>query len=479
MSQPNILLINVDDLGWTDLGFMGSSFYETPTINKLASEGTVFTNAYAASANCAPSRACMLTGLMPGRHGIYTVGSSERGDVKTRKLIPAKNNETLSETLPTMATVLGDLGYETAIVGKWHLSDDPTKHGFEFNVGGCHKGQPPSYFAPYKIPTIVDGPENEYLPERLADEVCGFIARKRERPFFLYYSTYLVHTPLQGKDDVVEKYKQKIAAGEATQEHYNPIYAAMIEALDQALARVLAALSNSGQEENTLVIFVSDNGGIRGISRQTPLRAGKGSFYEGGIRIPMTVRWPGKVAAGASNQTPVSNLDFLPTFASIAGSSPAEICCDGDDFSEVMRGKIDPELERRELFWHFPVYLQAYESSLDDGRDPMFRTRPGAVLRKGKWKLHYYYEDDACELYDIECDLGERSDRVAEFPEIVAQLKSLMNEKIRGLAPALPIGANPLYDDTFNRECTAEVAQARLPSPVNETEWLRVMRFID
>ena len=479
MKQPNILLINVDDLGWTDLGFMGSTFYETPAINQLAKEGMVFTNAYAASANCAPSRACMLTGLMPGRHGIYTVGNSDRGDVKTRKLIPAENNTVLSEHLPTMATVLGDLGYETGMIGKWHLSEDPTRHGFETNIGGCHKGHPPSYFAPYKIPAIVDGPENEYLPERLANEASEFISRKRDKPFFLYYSTYLVHTPIEGKDGVVEKYKKKIDAGGATAEHYNPVYAAMIEALDQAVGKVLSALSESGQEENTLVIFVSDNGGIRAISRQTPLRAGKGSFYEGGIRVPMTVRWPGRVPAGAINQTPVSNLDFLPTFASIAGSSPSNYKFDGTDLADLITGKMDTGLEQRELLWHFPVYLQAYDCSLDEGRDPLFRTRPGAVLRKGKWKLHYYYEDDVCELYDIKSDIGERIDRAAEFPDIVARLKAVMDEKIRTLAPAVPTGDNPRYDDNYSRELQAEAAQTQPPSPLSEKEWLSVMRFVD
>ena len=300
--RPNVLLINVDDLGWTDLGFMGSTFYETPRLDQFAAGACVFPNAYAAAPNCAPSRACMLTGRYPGVHGVYTVGNPDRGEAATRRLIPVPNQEYISEDLPTLATCLGELGYHCGMIGKWHLSDDPLRHGFHENVAGCHRGSPKRYFAPYENPAIEDGPDGEYLPERLAKEAVDFLRRHQDEPFFLYYSTYLVHTPITGKDDLIRKYTEKLERGGGDEDHNNPVYAAMIEALDEAVGTVLDALRDQGLEENTLVIFVSDNGGIRAISRQTPLRAGKGSLYEGGVRVPLAIRWPGHLPAGSTSR---------------------------------------------------------------------------------------------------------------------------------------------------------------------------------
>lgn len=467
----------MDDLGWTDLGCMGSKFYETPNIDLLAKEGTLFTNAYAAAANCAPSRACMLTGLQPSRHGIYTVTNSDRGHEKTRRLIPIPTGTTVSEEIPTLGTALKDLGYDTGMIGKWHISNSPTQHGFDFNRGGCDWGHPKSYFAPYKNPTLEEGPEGEYLPERLCEEASKFISAKRDKPFFLYYATYLVHTPLQGKDDVVEKYKAKIEKGESTEEHYNPVYAAMIEALDNSLGQVMKTLDETGQRDNTLIIFLSDNGGVYEISKQTPLRAGKGSYYEGGTRVPCIARWPQKIKSGASDHTPFTNMDFFSSFVSIAGGDPGAYKLDGDDMSGLFLGKSAEDT--RNLFWHFPIYLQSGQPDLASGRDALFRTRPGSTLRRGPWKLHHYYEDDAYELYHLDDDMGEQRNLIDQEADIAKEMISILKAMRSKYEMPEPTELNDAYDEEFTREKEKEAQEIEAPSPVSVEHWYKVMELID
>ncbi|MCH2176252.1 MAG: sulfatase [Lentisphaeria bacterium] len=456
---------------------MGSSFYETTHIDALAAEGSLFTNAYASSANCAPSRACMLTGQYPSRHGIYTVGSSERGESKTRRLIPIVNQTNLPEGMPTMASILSELGYDTGIIGKWHISSNPKDFGFESNIAGCHKGHPGSYFAPYDNPALPDGPDGEYLPERLANEASAFIKQERDKPFFLYYSTYLVHTPIQGRDDLIEKYKKKLKDGLATEGHHNPVYAAMIEALDNAVGQVMQTLEEEGIADNTLVIFISDNGGIRSISHQTPLRAGKGSYYEGGTRVPCIARWPKKIPQMVSDY-PFTNMDFLPTFIKLAGGSPADYQADGTEISLQLQGK-SKELKDRPLFWHFPVYLDAYEPATDDGRDPLFRTRPGSIVRLGDWKLHHYYEDGAYELYNLKDDMGERHNLIDRDPDRAQELIKVLNTLRQQYDMPGPLGPNPEFDATYTKELEDQVVIPPAPSSNPELDWYRVMQFID
>jgi arylsulfatase A-like enzyme len=477
--RPNVLLINVDDLGWTDLGFMGSTYYETPQLDAFAGEGCIFPNAYAAAPNCAPSRACMLTGRYPGVHGVYTVGNPDRGEEKTRKLIPHPNRDHISEDLPTLAHALGDLGYTCGIIGKWHLSDDPLRHGFHENVAGCHRGSPKSYFAPYENPAIEDGPDGEYLPERLANEASAFIARHKDHPFFLYYPTYLVHTPIQGKDELIRKYTEKLEQGGDDGNHNNPVYAAMIEALDDAVGKVLAALKEHGLEQNTLVMVVSDNGGIRAISKQTPLRAGKGSLYEGGVRVPMAVRWPGKIPGGTVSKLRLSNLDFFPTLLEWCGGSAADVELDGKDLSRQMcrpSSEVDPD---RAFLWHFPAYLEAYKPGIDDGRDPLFRTRPCTSLLKGPWKLLHFYEDDAVELYNLGDDPGERTNLADQYPDRVADMLREKNALLGTHHLPVPTELNPDYDEAADRALRADVPPPGIPDSSKEEEWYRVMSFID
>lgn len=443
---PNIVYINIDDLGYKDLGFMGSEYYETPNLDKFATEGMFFTQGYASAANCAPSRACLMSGMNTPRHHIYTVGNPDRGDPRTRRIIPVANEVTLPDSIITIAEMLQPKGYVTATMGKWHLGEDPTSQGYDINLAGDHRGHPgrDGYFSPYNVANLEDGPDGEYLTDRLTNEAISFLEKHRDSTFFLYLPYYTVHTPLMGKEDLIQKYKQK----KGIDGQDNPVYGAMVTAMDQNVGRLLSALDSLNLTDNTLVIFTSDNGGIRSVSSQEPLRAGKGSYYEGGIRVPLVISWPGKITPGTENNTPVVNMDFFPTLAAIT-NSPVSQVKDGVDISPLLSGEA---IADRDLVWHFPIYLQAYNPKEDDGRDPLFRTRPGTVVRRGDWKLHYYYEDEGVELYNLAEDVGERNNLAAKNPGKVAELKQAMQEWIKNMEAETPSKTNPEFDSLYLQE---------------------------
>jgi len=441
---PNILFILIDDLGWKDVGYMGSCFYETPHIDQLANDGVVFTNAYAPAANCAPSRACIMSGQYPSRHGIYTVGSSERGRAEDRKLIPIPNTTTLADSIVTLAETFQKAGYQTAHIGKWHLGEDPCQQGFNLNIAGSHEGHPKSYFSPYRNPKLVDGPEGEYLTDRLTSEAIHFMKEnapdKTGKPFFLYLPYFTVHTPLQGKEALIEKYNQK----EGCEGQNHAVYAAMVESADLNIGRLMEALDKYGLRENTLVIFFSDNGGIARFSSQQPLRAGKGSYYEGGIREPLIVSWPSQFSAGRTIDVPVSGIDFYPTLMDAAGiKKEQEHTLDGESLlSLISEGK---KLERNDLYWHFPIYLEAYAPQKDQSRDLLFRTRPGSAMRQGKWKLHEYFEEGELELYNLELDPGESQNLLDKKPGKAKQLHRLLKQWREQTKSPVPTEWNPQY----------------------------------
>ena len=441
VQPPNVVFIMIDDLGYKDTGVYGSDYYETPNIDRLASQGMLFTQAYASAANCAPSRATFMSGLYHPRHGIYTVASSERGAAEDRKIIPTPNTTTLADSIVTLAEFFQEQGYRTAHFGKWHLGDDPRTQGFNVNVAGSHRGNPgrDGYFSPYVVEPLVDGPDGEYLTDRLTSEAIRFLRTNQDSSFFLYMPYYTVHTPIQGKEALIKKYEEK--GGNALQN--NATYAAMVEAMDQNVGRLLSTLDSLGVAENTMVVFTSDNGGIRAISSQEPLRAGKGSYYEGGIRVPMIVRWPGRVEEGARSEVPVSNLDIYPTFREIFGQSGKKTL-DGQSLMPILTK--DGEFSDRPLFWHFPIYLQAYDTLRDDGRDPLFRTRPGSVVRQGKWKLHEYFEDGGLELYNLEEDLGERNNLTEEMPDKTQEMYEMLKDWRKRLDAPVPTEPNPAYE---------------------------------
>lgn len=444
---PNIVLIVADDLGWKDVGFMGSSFYETPHLDQLAREGMTFGQAYAAAANCAPSRACLMTGMYSTAHGIYTVGTSERGDSRVRRIIPTENATVLRTDFFTLSEALREAGYRTASIGKWHLGEDPRSQGFDVNVGGSLRGHPNSYFAPYGGPDL-EAPQGEYLSDRLTEEALGFIRQDRQGPFFLYLPYYAVHTPIQPKDSLEQKYLEK----ESLDCQSHAAYAAMIDNLDRCIGLLMEELNQRGLRENTLLIFTSDNGGIREISCQDPLRAGKGSYYEGGIRVPLVFSWPGKIESGSRVEEPVINLDFYPTLMEFtAREVPGNL--DGLSLLPILTGQ--GELPERALFFHFPVYLQAYRAGYDGGRDPLFRTRPGSVVRKGEWKLHYYYEDGGVELYDLTSDPGETENLASVHPGIKEELLALLKAWLEEEEAPVNFEVNPGFDSLYLQKAEA------------------------
>jgi arylsulfatase A-like enzyme len=452
-SRPNIVFILADDLGWKDVGFMGSDYYQTPNLDRLAGEGMVFNQAYASAANCAPSRACLMSGRYTSAHGIYTVGSSERGNSKTRRIIPVKNRVVLDDRFYTLAEALNDAGYTTCNIGKWHLGEDPRTQGMDYNIGGSIWGHPKSYFAPYRQPDL-KAPEGEYLTDRLTQEALKFIRENKEDPFFLYLPYYAVHTPLQAKEVLENKYRER--GGQGCQS--NAAYAGMVDNLDRCIGLLMNEIKALGLDQKTLVIFTSDNGGIRQVSCQDPLRAGKGSYYEGGIRVPLVVSWPGKIRPQSKSEEPVINIDFYPTIMDIAGAYSAESELDGVSLWPLLSGRTR-SLPERSLYFHFPIYLQAYKAGFDGGRDPLFRTRPGSVIREGNWKLHYYYEDGFTELYNLSVDPGESIDlsdiNTNKTDELIGKLKVWLKDKD---AP-VEFATNPEFDLDFELQKIREVQE--------------------
>lgn len=431
----NFVLILVDDLGWTDLGCFGSDFYETPAIDRLAAEGMRFTNAYSACTVCSPTRAAVMTGKYPARlHLTDWIHGHKRPQAKLK--IPPWT-EYLSPEEFTLAKAFQAAGYATASIGKWHLGDgeehDPTHYGFDLNLGGFGAGQPPSYFSPYRIPTLKDGPPGEYLTDREADEACKFIESHRERPFFLYWPHYAVHTPLQAKAEMIERYRRKLKPG---LRHTNATYAAMIASLDESVARLQTKLEELGLAERTVIVFTSDNGGLIAGGRQqvtvnVPLRAGKGSAYEGGVRVPLIVKWPGVTKAGAVCEAPVMSIDFLPTLLEIAGIEIASSeTIDGRSFAAALRNP-QAKIEREALYWHYPHY------------HPGGATPYGAV-RAGDLRLVEFYEDDRVELYNLRDDLSESQDLASAMPERAAELRRMLHDWRTHLGAQMPT-PNPDY----------------------------------
>jgi arylsulfatase A-like enzyme len=420
---------------------MGSEYYRTPNLDLLATQSVVFNNAYAGAANCAPSRAVLMSGQHPMRHGIYTVASSERGKSKDRKLIPIQNKGVLPDSIITFSETLQSAGYKTGIFGKWHLGESPATQGFDEVKAGTPRRN--KHFAPFDLSRFPEGEEGEYLTDRIAEEAVQFIGREKENPFFLYLPFFSIHTKLVGKPGAVSKYK---AIPPINGQGNNADYSAMIEHVDNAVGRVMAALSANGISDNTLVIFTSDNGGIAYLSRQWPLRAGKGSYYEGGIRVPMLFHWPSKIPAGTLSQVPISFIDLYPTLLNLLQVPSSTLPLQGTDLSNVVLGE-KPAIAQidRSLFWHFPIYLEAYNGIDDDSRDSLFRTRPGTIMRKGNWKLHEYYEDGALELYDLSQDPGERINLVTIMPEKAKELHTEMAAWRKAQNAPVPTQKNPAY----------------------------------
>jgi len=449
--RPNIVLILTDDLGWADPGCYGSTFHETPNIDRLAAEGVRFTDAYSASPVCSPTRAAVMTGKNPARLGIdnwiaanlpqrffqhivpfMRTGHPDTFDGENPKSLRQPTNE---DHLPleevTVAEVMKDAGYSAFFTGKWHLGEEdfyPDRQGFDVNLGGCEWGQPPSgYFSPYKIDTLEDGPAGEYLTDRLNAEAIDFMKTNADKPFFMMLSHYAVHTPLMGTDDLVKKYEEKRAtmpAGDSIAEidgvttrivQDDPVYAAMLESVDIGVGMILDTLDELGIAENTLVIFTSDNGGLSThttITSNEPLRYGKGWLFEGGIRVPLIMRGPGAENAGSVVSTPAHSCDLFPTILEAAGLPlRSDLHLDGESLMPVVSNT--GALDREALYWHFPHYHS-------DGH------RPSGAIRRGDLKLIQFFETDRVRLYNLASDIGERHDLAGDNPDEAKRLLEML-----------------------------------------------------
>jgi arylsulfatase A-like enzyme len=377
-----------------------------------------------------------MSGQYTPHHGIYMVGSSNRGAAQLKRLVPIPNVQTLRPDIITIPEALKAGGYTTCHVGKWHLGNDPDfgphGQGYDVNIAGSMSGMPQSYFSPYKMKMLSDGPEGEYLTDRLTEEACGFMAAHRDTPFFLYMSHYAVHVPLEAKQELIAKYEAKPPDGEQN----NPTYAAMIESMDQGVGRLMAVIDELGIADNTLVVFYSDNGGQLGITEQKPLRAGKGYLYEGGIRVPMIVRWPRAARVGRRCSTPVIGTDLYPTFLEAAGvRPPTGHHLSGESMVRLLAG--GDTLEREAIYWHFPGY--------QPGSANTFRITPSSVVRKGPWKLTEHFEDGRLELYNLDDDIGETTDLAAVRPEKARELKALLDTWHTETEAGIPREPNPEY----------------------------------
>ena len=456
--RPNLLFIYLDDFGWRDAGFMGSDFYETPNLDQLANDGMVFTDAYSGAANCAPARACLLSGQYSPRHEIYNVGTGPRGNAKHRRLQHVPGVDTLDPNIVTWSQCLQRAGYHTASIGKWHLSKDPLPYGFDLNVGGSHSGSPPrGYYPPHpRVPGLQEVSSDEYLTDTLSDRAEDFVRENSQKPWVLYLTHFAVHTPLDAKRELVEKYRQK-QPGEL---HQHVEMATMIEAVDQGIGKILAALKETETRKHTIIVFFSDNGGYGPATDMDPLKGYKGTYYEGGIRVPLFVNWPGVVEAGTENSTPVIGVDLYPTFCEMLGTPlPEGQSLDGKSLVPLLKGEAG-EFGERSIFWHFPAYLQSYGRLAAEQRDPLFRSRPCSIVRKGKWKLHEYFEKGEFELYDLEEDIGETQNLVEEEKEIFSVLqKELINWRSTIGAP-VPTEKNPEFDEEAERKAIEKITES-------------------
>jgi arylsulfatase A len=420
-TKPNIILVLVDDMGERDLGSYGNKLIETPNLDKLAAEGMKFTQSYSACTVCSPTRAALMAGKYPARLHLTDFIPQRGLDPKKKKTGPMalpdwKKFLPLDEEI--LAEKLGKVGYETIAIGKWHLGEEayfPKKAGFNQEIGISHRGQPKSYFAPYQeLQSMKEGPKGEYLTDRLTDETIATIEKNKSKPFFIYLSHYSPHKPLQAKAEMIEKYEKK----DSQIKKQEAQYAAMVESIDQGIGRILAKLEKEGLAENTLFIFTSDNGGLLGPTSCKPYRAGKGSAYEGGVRIPLIIKWPATIKPGSECTVPVISQDIHHTIVEIAGaaSSPENI---QDGVSMLPLLKQSGEIQREALFWHYPHYHSGGAT-------------PYGAVRHGNFRLLEFYGPKKVELYDLSKDPGEKNDLADSNPskrdELLAMLKKWREE---------------------------------------------------
>lgn len=435
---PNVVLILADDLGWADLGCYGSTFHRTPNLDRLAADGMRFTDAYAACPVCSPTRCALMTGCYPQRYQItdWLPGRNDRPDQKLRR--PQLRQELPLEAV-TLAEVLKKSGYATALIGKWHLGGEgfePQNQGFDLRIGGDKSGTPKSYFAPFKLnnrfmPGLEEAPEGQYLTDRYTLEAEKFITSHQDEPFFLYLPHNAVHTPLRGKPELVKKYSQEGGLGKQS----NPVYAAMLESLDEGVGRVVAKLEELKLTDKTLVIFTSDNGGLATLEGMkapatinSPLREGKGYLYEGGVRVPLIAKWPKQIGAGSQCGVPVITQDLFATICAVCRTTPPDKI-DGRDICPQLKGSTENVHDA--LYWHYPHYANQ-------------GGKPGGAIRAGDFKLVEYYENGRRELFNVKQDISESRNLAAEQPEVVKDLAAKLDAWRKEVGALMPT-PNPDY----------------------------------
>ena len=455
-AQPgifNVVFILADDLGWRDLGCYGNSFNETPAIDALAADGVRFTQAYASAPICSPTRASILTGrypaavkitdFIPGHQNYHGIRSDQR-------LIGPDFYHQLPHEETTIAEVLRQRGYATASIGKWHLGGEgslPPDHGFQLSRGGTHRGFPPAYFFPYRRNDGLalddlnqHGRVGEYLTDRLTEEALKFVKDNQSKPFFLYLSHYAVHTPMQAKDTLIRKYQNK-EINFSDSIFTNPVYAAMLESLDQSVARVVQSLKELNLYNNTIIVFASDNGGLVGEAgahtpptSNAPLRSGKAFLYEGGVRVPLIIRWPGVTSSGSVSKQLTSSVDFYPTFLDMLGIDHDRSTVDGASLANHLRTQT---VEDQTIFWHYPHYHRQ-------------GSRPAGAVRQGRWKYIEHYEDHQVELYDMEQDLAEKTNLSEQYPTIVEAMRTQLSGWRAQVGAVMP-RLNPVYFQPYTK----------------------------
>lgn len=459
--RPNVLFILIDDLGWMDTTVYGSRYYDTPSIERLARRSMMFTDAYAANPLCSPTRASIMTGKYPARLGITLPAGHLPPLAPDAKIMPEEAPPHQKMLLPesrrhlpleeyTIAEALHDAGYRTGFVGKWHLGHPeeywPPAQGFDVNIGGGRWPGPPSYHSPYRISTLPDGPQGEYITDRLTDEAIKFLEAQGSDPFLLCLWHYAVHAPYQGKEELIEAYRDR---RDPRGKQDNPVMAAMVKSMDESIGRVLDALDRLGQAENTVIFFFSDNGGNEYDrvepeqwlpTNNDPLRSGKGSIYEGGVRVPMMVCWPGVVEAGARSAEVVSSIDFYPTILEMTRlQAKPDQTLDGESLMPVLEQT--GHLRREAIFCHMPHVVNARTGMLG---------QPATWVRRGDWKLIRFYQTSEefpndYELYNLREDVGETNNLAAEKPELVRELDALIDGFLAATGAMVP-RANPAYD---------------------------------
>lgn len=438
--KPNVVLIVVDDMGWKDLGVYGSDFHRTPQIDALAKDGVRFTNAYSACTVSSPTRAALMTGKYPAK--LHLTDWIEGHKMPKAKLQVPDWTMYLPHSETTLAEVFKANGYATAHIGKWHLGEDekywPEHQGFDINIGGWRTGAPTldkkkglnGYFVPYGNPRLKDGPAGEYLDERLANEACSYIQQSQSKPFFLNLWFYNVHTPLQAKQDKIDKYKALV---DSTKLQKNPTYAAMVEHVDDAVGKVVAQLKSLGLYENTIIIFTSDNGGLisntkQKVTNNAPLRHGKGERYEGGVRVPLIIKPAQHISSGRTNNTPVMSIDYMPTLIDMAKLKVDKKVMKGIDGVDIKPLLISEtgKLKRKSLYWHYPHYHT-------EGATPY------SAVRNGDWKLIHTIETNSYELFNLKTDISESKNLIDAEPVIAAKLIKELESWKKKMGAQMPV----------------------------------------